>query len=132
MPRPARRRGGERGASSVELALYTPLLMFVIFLAVQFTMVYLGNQAASAVAREASRVARTTQSADQAQQAGRQLADNIGQGILEDYDIDVVLVGGGERVRVTVTGRAQEISPVGVPRVRQTVEGPVERFVGGP
>lgn len=130
MRRPADRRG-ERGASSVELVLYTPLLMFVIFLAVQFTLVYLGNQAASAVAREASRVARTTQSEAQAQRAGRQLAENIGQGVLEDYDIVISMVG-DERVRVTVTGRAQEISPVGVPRVSQSVEGPIERFVGGP
>nr|WP_179517626.1 TadE family protein [Nocardioides perillae] len=130
MARPADRRG-ERGASSVELVLYTPLLMFVIFLAVQFVLVYLGNQAASAVAREASRVARTTQSEAEAQRAGRQLAENIGQGVLEDYDITIRLVG-DERVRVTVTGRAQEISPVGVPRVSQSVEGPIERFVGGP
>ncbi|NYG55130.1 TadE family protein [Nocardioides perillae] len=115
----------------MELVLYTPLLMFVIFLAVQFVLVYLGNQAASAVAREASRVARTTQSEAEAQRAGRQLAENIGQGVLEDYDITIRLVG-DERVRVTVTGRAQEISPVGVPRVSQSVEGPIERFVGGP
>ena len=30
--------------------------------------------------------------------------------------------------RVTVTGRAQEISPIGVPTVTQTVEGPIEEF----
>lgn len=135
MPRPgsprARGERGERGTSSVELVLYTPLLMLLVFLAVQFTLVYLGNQAASAVAREASRVARTTLSESQAVQAGRQLAENIGQGVLEDYTIDVRLVD-GETVRVTVTGRAQEISPVGVPRVSQSVEGPVERFVGTP
>lgn len=129
--RSLRRARGERGTSSVELVLYTPLLMFLVFLAVQFTLVYLGNQAASAVAREASRVARTTLSEAQAVAAGRQLAENIGQGVLEDYTIDVRLVG-DERVRVTVTGRAQEIAPVGVPRVSQSVEGPIERFVGEP
>lgn len=124
------RRRDQRGASTVELALYMPLLLFVIFLAVQFTLVYLGNQAAGAVAREAARVARVTGDAGQAQERGRQYADNIGQGILEDYRIAITAVG-GDRVRVTVTGRAQEISPVGVPRVSQTVEGPLERFVGG-
>ena len=31
-------------------------------------------------------------------------------------------------MRATVTGRAQEVSPILVPGVRQTVEGPVEEF----
>jgi len=125
------RRSDERGASSVELVLYTPLLMFAIFLVVQFAMVYLGNNAASAVAREAARVARTTGSAQQAHEAGVQYAQNIGKGVLEDYDVTVTMVG-DDRVRVTVTGHAQEISPVGVPTVSQTVEGPLERFVETP
>lgn len=129
MGRPPRRRD-ERGASSLELALYSPLLFFVIFLAVQFTLVYLGNQAASAVARETARVARTTGSAEQARQAGQRYADNIGGGILEDYTIAVTPVG-DDQVRVVVTGRAQEISPVGVPRVTETVQGPLEQFVDG-
>lgn len=118
--------------SSVELVLYTPLLMFAIFLVVQFTMVYLGNSAASAVAREAARVARTTGDPGQAHQAGVQYAANIGKGVLEDYDVTVTMFDNGDRVRVTVTGHAQEISPVGVPLVSQTVEGPVEQFVESP
>lgn len=116
--------------SSVELVLYTPLLMFAIFLVVQFAMVYLGNNAASAVAREAARVARTTKDAGQAHQAGVQYADNIGKGVLEDYDVNVTIED--DRVRVTVTGHAQEISPFGVPKVSQTVEGPIEQFVESP
>ena len=133
--RPSRatvRRRDERGVSSVELVLYTPLLMFAIFLVVQFTMVYLGNSAASAVAREAARVARTTGDPGQAHQAGVQYAANIGKGVLEDYDVTVTMFDNGDRVRVTVTGHAQEISPVGVPLVSQTVEGPVEQFVESP
>jgi Flp pilus assembly protein TadG len=136
-PRPhrcANRRAhprGERGVAAVELVLYTPLLMFAIFLVVQFAMVYLGNNAASAVAREAARVARTTGDASQAHQAGIEYARNIGKGILEDYDVDVTFLA-NDRVRVTVTGHAQEISPIGVPDVSQTIEGPVERFVETP
>ncbi|MDO9454772.1 MAG: TadE/TadG family type IV pilus assembly protein [Nocardioides sp.] len=116
--------------SSIELAMYMPLLLFVIFLAVQFSLVYLGNQAASAVAREAARVARTSGSAAEAQAAGRRYADNIGGGVLEGATIKVDIQG--DNVRVTVTGTAQEISPVGVPTVSQTVEGPLEQFVEGP
>jgi hypothetical protein len=59
--------------------------------------------------------------------AGYQYAQNIGRGILEDVDVTVVPVG-GDRVRAVVSGRAQELAPVVVPRVNQTVEGPVEEF----
>lgn len=111
--------------------MYTPLLMLVIFLVVQFAMVYLGNQAASAVARETARVARTSLNNAEAEAAGRKYADQIGGGILTNARIDVQAVG-GDGVRVVVTGEAQKISPIGVPRVSQTVEGPLEQFVGGP
>ena len=116
-----RRTRDERGASAVEMAMYMPILLLFIFATVQFALVYLGNQAASAVAREASRVARTS---DGDTAAG---AANIGRGILEDVDVNVVRVG-GDRVRAVVSGRAQELSPVLVPRVDQTVEGPIEQF----
>jgi hypothetical protein len=39
-----------------------------------------------------------------------------------------VVPAGGNRVRAVVSGRAQELAPVVVPRVVQTVEGPVEEF----
>lgn len=107
--------------------MYMPLLMFVILLAVQASMVYLGNQAANAVARETARVARATGDAGAAQARGRAYAANIGKGVLEDVTIRV-RPAGGDRVQVVVTGRAQEILPVGVPTVSETVEGPLEEF----
>ena len=122
-----RRSRDEGGASAIELAMYMPILMFVIFLAVQFSMVYLGNAAATAVAREAARVARVTGDRGAGQLAGYQYAANIGNGTLEDVDVNVVPVG-GDRVRVVVSGRAQELAPAFVPRVSQTVEGPIEEF----
>jgi len=121
------RRRDDSGVSSVELVLYMPLLMFIIFLAVQFSLVWFGNQAASATAREAARVARVYADEARARQAGYHYADNIGDGVLEDVHITVTRVG-DNRVRVTVTGHAQEISPIGVPTVSQTVEGPIEEF----
>ena len=107
--------------------MYMPILMLVIFMAVQFSLVYLGNAAATAVAREAARVARVTGDVGQGRAAGLQYAANIGNGTLEDVDVDVVPVG-GDRVRAVVSGRAQELLPAFVPRVRQTVEGPLEEF----
>lgn len=120
-------RRSERGASSIELAMYMPILLLIIFIAVQYSLVYLGNQAASAVARETARVARTTGDATQARAAGAQYAANIGKGVLEGVQITITPVG-STRVRVTVTGKAQKISPVGVPQVTETVEGPLEQF----
>ncbi len=107
--------------------MYMPLLMFVIFLAVQMSLVYLGNQAATATAREAARVARVTGSTAQGDAAGSQYAANIGQGVLEDVRVTVTYVG-DDRVRAVVSGRAQQLVPVLVPRVSQEVEGPIEEF----
>lgn len=123
------RRRDDSGVSSVELALYMPLLMFIIFIAVQFSLIWFGNQAASAVARETARSVRVYEDVGRAKQAGYRYAATIADGALEDVRITVTPVG-GNRVRVTVTGRAQEITPVGVPTVSQTVEGPIETFEG--
>jgi hypothetical protein len=110
------------------MAMYMPILLLFIFATVQFSLVYLGNQAASAVAREAARVARTSDGDTGAgQRAGYQYAGNIGHGVLEDVDVSVVRLG-GDRVRAVVSGHAQELSPVLVPRVHQTVVGPIEEF----
>ncbi|KAA1427202.1 TadE/TadG family type IV pilus assembly protein [Nocardioides antri] len=123
----SRRRRDDSGVSSVELVLYMPLLMFIIFIAVQFSLVWFGNQAASSVARETARSARVSGDLALAEREGEAYADRLGGGVLEDADVTVVLVE-GNRVRVTVTGHAQEISPIGVPTVSETVEGPLEEF----
>ncbi len=107
--------------------MYMPILMLVIFMAVQFSLVYLGNATAGAVAREAARVARVTGDVGAGELAGRQYAANIGNGTLEDVDVNVVPIAGA-RVRAVVSGRAQELIPALVPRVSQTVEGPIEEF----
>lgn len=124
--RPRRQRRDDSGVSSVELVLYMPLLMLVILIAVQFSLVWFGNQAASAVAREAARTARVYDEG-RARAEGYQYAANLGQGVLEDPKITVTPIGDG-RVRVTVTGHAQEIIPGLAPTVSQTVEGPIEEI----
>ena len=124
------RRRDERGVSSVELVLYMPILMLLILIIIQFALVYLGNQAAGAIAREAARTARVTCSEQEGEQAGYRYAAGISKGILDGVEVNVVRVADGQ-MRATVKGAAQKLSPVGVPQVRQTVQGPVERFVGG-
>jgi Flp pilus assembly protein TadG len=126
---PARRRvRDEGGASAVELVLYMPILMFTILFAVQFSLVYLGGQVASGAAREAARTARVTGDAGQAQAVGERIVRQIGKGVLDDAQ--VVPVVGVEQARVTVSGQASKILPfLPIPRVSETVAGPIERFV---
>ena len=126
---PARGRVRDQGgASAVELVLYMPILMFTILFAVQFSLVYLGGQVASGAAREAARTARVTGNAAQAKAVGERIVNQIGQGVLNQAQ--VVPQVGEEQARVTVSGQASKILPfLPIPRVTETVEGPVERFV---
>jgi Flp pilus assembly protein TadG len=124
----AKRKRNERGASTVELVLYMPILMLAIFLTIQFSLIYLGNQAASAAARETARVARTTKDGGRAQAAGIAYTNQIGKGILEDVQVVVTPVG-TQQVRVVVTGHAQKLTPfLDPPTVTQVVQGPLEAF----
>jgi Flp pilus assembly protein TadG len=123
-----RRRRSERGVSTIELVIYAPLLMLMIFLAIQFALVYLGNQAASSAAREAARTARTTLDRGAAEEAGTAYTAKIGKGILEDVTVSVEPIGTDE-VRVVVTGHALKITPfLDPPTVSQSVQGPLETF----
>ena len=121
------RRREERGASTVELVLYMPLLMIAMLLTVQFALVYLGSQAATAAAREGNRVARVTGQPGDGAQRARQYADDIGQGILKDLTVNVRQVGA--QMETVVTGSAPTILPF-LPdtRVTETVRGPIEEF----
>lgn len=128
-----RRRLGdpERGTTSLEMVFYTPLLMLVIFLTVQFALSWHGNQVAGAVAREAARTARagggTAAALADAESRGAEYAAAIGGQALTDVSVDAATVGPDE-VEVTVTGRAVEIIDGFAPRVSVTVRGPVEVF----
>ncbi|GLY33086.1 hypothetical protein Kisp02_64510 [Kineosporia sp. NBRC 101731] len=108
-----------------------PLLLFVIFATVQAALLFLGNQAASAAAREAARVARTNGGAaaiGMAQARGRAYASQVGSGVIEDVSVQVTAVGNDE-VRAVVTGKGVQVVP-GIPgiRIRQVVQGPIEEF----
>jgi Flp pilus assembly protein TadG len=122
----------DRGVSTIELAMFTPLLFFVIFLIVQASLFFLGNQAASAAAREAARAARTSDASDpaldDAEARGRAYATSIGHGLIEDVQVDVTRVGTDE-VRATVTAHGVRLVP-GIPGgdLTQVVQGPIEKF----
>ena len=69
-----------------------------------------------------------TGNAGAAQAVGDRIVRDIGKGVLDDARVDPQV--GAERARVTVSGEAQQILPfLPIPRVSETVEGPVERYV---
>ena len=122
------RQRDESGASAVELVLYMPILMITILFAVQFSLIYLGGQVASGAAREAARTARVTSDPGAAKAVGDRIIAQIGKGVLDDAR--VVPQVGEDQARVTVSGEAKKLLPfLPVPRVSETVEGPIEKFV---
>lgn len=124
-----RRRDQEQGANAIELVLYMPLLMIAILITVQFSLTYLGKEAASGAAREAARVARVTGDATAGEAKGRSYAADLGRGVLTNVNVEVVPVP-GQQVRATVSGSAPKLLPgfLGVARVSEDVQGPIERF----
>ncbi len=128
-----RRPCGDRGASSIELVLYTPILMLLIFLVVQFSVAYLGNQVASAAAREGARVARigggSPAAITEAQEKSDKMVQTVGRGLFVlDERPTIEVVSGGEDVRATVKGQAQQVIPFIEFPIKQVVQGPIERF----
>lgn len=112
--------------------MYMPILLFVIFVTVQFSLVFLGNQAASAAAREAARVARSgggsPQAMSDARLRGRAYAETVGHGLIGNIAVEVRPAGGRE-IRATVTADGVRIVPwlPGL-SIRQVVQGPIEEF----
>jgi hypothetical protein len=112
--------------------MYMPLLLLVIFATVQVSLMFLGNQAASAAAREAARVARIGGGSAPAmldgEARGRDYAASVGRGVIDGVRVQV-RPAGGRQVRATVTGRGIEVMP-GMPglTITQVAQGPVEEF----
>ncbi len=112
--------------------MYMPLLFLAVFVSVQFALMFLGNQAAQAAAREAARVARDGGGDAAALEAARLRGDEyvvtVGRGVLLNAQVRVVVVG-GDQIRATVVGQSLQVVPgVPAPRISQQVQGPIELF----
>ena len=111
--------------------MYTPILMLITFLVVQFALTWYGQEVAGVVAREAARVARvqggTPEALAAAEVRGKEYATTVGGNGFTDLDVQVVLLD-PTTVRATVTGRSVEIIPGFAPRVEAHVQAPVESF----
>jgi Flp pilus assembly protein TadG len=123
----------ERGASAVEMALLTPLLVLLIMLVVQFAMYYHAQHIAVAAAQAGARVARTgaagTPTTDWRAEATAKAygyIDNLGPRLLEGPR--TAAIDEGDRVGVEVSAHAVQVVPFLRLPVRARSVGPVERF----
>jgi Flp pilus assembly protein TadG len=132
---PARSRGHgrakdrSRGATSLELALLTPVLLFVILLVVQFAMVYHARHVALAAAQAGARVARGQDTGDwqsaaksKAEAYARQIGPKIITGVVATPS------GGADERFVDVEGEAITVIPFKRWHVHQRAGGPTECF----
>jgi Flp pilus assembly protein TadG len=128
MAEPARK--SERGASTIELAVLTPVLLLVILLTIQFTLIFHARHVALAAAQAGDVVARGQLGGDwqaAAESAAGSYAAKVGGGVLTGTTF--VANGDGDNRWVIVKGKAQTIIPL-LPDlwVTEKVEGPIECF----
>jgi hypothetical protein len=130
---PVNRRADHRvrdsGATSLELALLTPILLLVMLLVVQYAMIYHARHVALAAAQDGARVARGEVRADWRARSDlrtRSRVRQFGSRLLSDVDVDV---GGDQNQRwVEVSGWAVPVIPGFRYQVKQRSGGPIECF----
>lgn len=124
----ARARRADSGVSSLELVLYAPLLMLFVFLAVQFSLYYLGVQAVQSVAREAARVVRTGGDPQAGTAAAINYANQVGHGIISNTSVRYSVPAQGQ-VRAEVSADVLSLVPIsGIQKVSAAAQGPIEAF----
>ncbi|TDD64191.1 pilus assembly protein [Actinomadura darangshiensis] len=128
--RPLNARPDDSGASSMEWALLTPLLILVMLVVVQFAMVFHARHVALAAAQSGARVARTSpvgggwEGAATTKAAGS--VQEIGPGLLSGLQV----TAGEENDErwVEVSGEAVQVVPFMTFHVSQRSQGPIECF----
>lgn len=123
------RNKDERGSSSLQLVILFPVVLLLIFTAVQGALYYHARNVALSAAQEGVRAAKAENgSNNQGRQAARAFVTQAGG---EDVmtGVNVTSNRGANEATVTVTGRPISVIP-GVLnfRVSQTAQGPIEVF----
>jgi Flp pilus assembly protein TadG len=122
----------DRGASAIELAFLAPMLLLLIWLAIQYALYYQGRQVALAAAQIGARVAREEAETVPGWQANavnqaESYYDGLGTKVL-GRGISATAIRNGSNVQVTVTGHAASILfGLSLP-IHETAGGPIECF----
>ncbi|GAA1885637.1 TadE/TadG family type IV pilus assembly protein [Asanoa iriomotensis] len=124
---PGDRSGSDRGASPVELAIVAPLIILLLFLAIQISAVFLARSAALSAAQEAVSAQRAYQAQPGAGLAkGNEFLTHTSE-LLTDAEV-VAAPAEPNEVAFTVTGQALSVIPGMDFEVSQTAYGEIERF----
>ena len=124
-----RRCRGEAGATT-ELVLVTPVLMFAIFLIIQFALWFHASQVADAAAADGLAVARVESgTAGDGQARAEAILDSLASSLMTDRVVSASRTD--DSARVEVTGRSVSIVPGFSLPIKASAEGPVERFTTG-
>ncbi|MCW2916769.1 MAG: TadE family protein [Actinomycetia bacterium] len=119
----------DSGASSLEWALLTPVLIFVILFVVQFAMVYHARHVALAAAQSGARLARADTSdawQSKAEDQAKNSVAQVGPGLLTG--VTAVASGDQNDRYIDVRGTAVAIVPGMTFMVHQRAGGPTECF----
>lgn len=126
---------GDRGASAIELAILAPVMLGLVFLAIQFALWYQGRQVALAAAQDGNRIAREQAETSPGWQAAaesdaRNYYALLGTKVLGNGVTAVTEHAGISQVQTTVTGQVALIAPFpGLTlTIRETARGPIECF----
>lgn len=120
---------GERGSSSLEIALLFPVVMLLLFGIVQAGIYYHAKNVALAAAQEGARAASTENGSSAAgEQAALQFAARVGSGMVTNID---ARARRGTSATVTVTCQTFSLVPgIDSWRISQSASLPVERITG--
>lgn len=132
MTRSRRRSGGDarrdRGASALEMAILTPVLLLLILAVIQTALWFHARQVALAAAQEGARVLRSEAGTEAlAKQKAEAMAQQIGGNVIENILVAADREAG--MATVTVIGEAVEIVDFITLTVSATSRGPIESFV---
>ena len=117
----------DAGISTVEAAVLFPVVLVVIFTAMQVGFYWHGSNIAVAAAEEGVRAA-TGRISNSGSQAARNFANSVGNGTLSNVSVDTRT--GSRRVHVTVQADTISLVPGLNLTVTKQVSGPIERFTG--
>jgi Flp pilus assembly protein TadG len=129
MTRPrATRRSRDEGSITLEFAVIVPLLMLLVWIAIQFVMVFFANRVALSAAQEGVRTARARAgSISAAEQRSRRYLDELGGTLLLHPQVRALRTP--DRAQIQVSGQAQQLIPFFVRlRVVQVAQSPLEQF----
>ena len=117
----------DRGSASLELTIVFPVVLALLFTALQAGMWFYARAVAMSAAQEGVRHTRVVEgTAAAGESAARRFGETTGKGVITITGVDV---SDGDQVTVTVTGDALSLLPGITFTVTQTASGPKEQVV---